>query len=151
MLRPRKPRRLALQERSAAPEWASALATFPPLPDGVTAPTDALADEGVEATVWDVRSVKPLDPEMISDAAGHPLVFTIEDGYRHGGAGSMIATEISDSCTGTTGPRVEILGIPTTYIDHANVDDILRRFGLDADGIADTVRRSHAVHARSLS
>ena len=112
---------------------------------------DALAADGVEATVWDVRSVKPLDAEMIADAAQHPLVFTIEDGYRHGGAGSMIATAISDSCIDTTAPRVEILGIPTTYIDHAGVDDILRRFGLDADGIADTVRRTHAVHARSLS
>ena len=44
--------------------------------------------EGHEATVWDPRVVKPLDPEMLADAAGHRLVITIEDGLRDGGIGS---------------------------------------------------------------
>src|SRR5207244_9218713 len=39
-----------------------------------------LEQEGVSATVWDVRVVKPLDREMVADAAGHPLVLTAEDG-----------------------------------------------------------------------
>ena len=46
-----------------------------------------LEAEGISATVWDVRAVKPLDPEMIADAAGHPAVLTLEDGLREGGAG----------------------------------------------------------------
>ncbi|WP_436795029.1 1-deoxy-D-xylulose-5-phosphate synthase [Actinospongicola halichondriae] len=112
---------------------------------------DTLAAEGIEATVWDVRSVKPLDPAMIADAAGHALVLTVEDGYRNGGAGSLITTEITDACTDSATPRVETLGIPTTYIEHAGVDDILHRFGLDAEGIAGSARRAHAAHARSLS
>ncbi len=112
---------------------------------------DALADEGIDATVWDVRCVKPLDPAMIADAAAHSLVLTVEDGYRNGGAGSLITTEITDACTESATPRVETLGVPTTYIDHAGVDDILYRFGLDAAGIANSARRAHAIHARSLS
>ena len=40
---------------------------------------DLLAAEGVEATVWDVRSVAPLDAEMLDDAATHPVVVTVED------------------------------------------------------------------------
>ncbi|MDP8937551.1 MAG: 1-deoxy-D-xylulose-5-phosphate synthase, partial [Actinomycetota bacterium] len=36
--------------------------------------------QGVDATLWDVRVVKPLDPAMVADAAAHPLVVTVEDG-----------------------------------------------------------------------
>ncbi len=102
---------------------------------------DALAAEGVEATVWDVRCVKPADPEMIRDASEHPAVVTIEDGYREGGAGSLLAGAIGDACTDRTVPRVDVLGVPTQYIQHAKVDVILGRLGLDAAGIADSVRR----------
>ncbi|MGV3757915.1 MAG: 1-deoxy-D-xylulose-5-phosphate synthase, partial [Actinomycetota bacterium] len=49
---------------------------------------EALADEGIEATVWDVRVV-PLDPEMLADAAQHPVVITAEDGIRDGGVGAL--------------------------------------------------------------
>ena len=55
-----------------------------------------LAAEGVEATVWDVRVVKPLDPDMLADAAGHPAVVTVEDGYCQGGAGTLIAERLSE-------------------------------------------------------
>src|SRR5262249_45212007 len=41
---------------------------------------DLLAGEGIRATVWDVRVVKPLDDDMLADAAAHRLVVTIEDG-----------------------------------------------------------------------
>ena len=51
---------------------------------------EALAADGIEATVWDVRVV-PLDPKMLADAAEHPVVLTAEDGVREGGVGSMIA------------------------------------------------------------
>ncbi len=115
------------------------------------AAAEVLAADGIEATVWDVRCVTPLDPAMIADAAAHPLVLTVEDGYRNGGAGSLIATAITDACTDSATPRVETLGIPTTYIDHAGVDDILRGFGLDADGIADSARRANAILAQSPS
>ena len=109
---------------------------------------EQLAAEGIEATVWDVRCVKPLDPDMIADAGSHPVVVTVEDGYREGGAGSSIATAINDTCTDRSAPRVEVLGIPTAYIDHANADDILAAFGLDASGIASAARRSVDARAR---
>ncbi len=52
---------------------------------------DELAAEGIEATVWDVRVAKPLDEEMLADAAAHPAVVTVEDGYADGGIGAAIA------------------------------------------------------------
>ncbi len=106
---------------------------------------EALAADGIEATVWDVRCVKPVDEDMIADAIGHPAVITVEDGYKAGGAGSLMAAAIREACDDRTVPRVEILGVPTEYIDHAKVDAIMARLGLDAAGIATAARRVAAT------
>ena len=60
-----------------------------------------LADEGVEATLWDVRVVRPLDPVMVTDAGEHAFVVTVEDGIRNGGAGNIIADASSPTSTPT--------------------------------------------------
>jgi len=91
-----------------------------------------LAERGVEATVWDVRSCAPLDPAMCADAAHHERVITIEDGIREGGVGMSIAANIS-AISGTC--RVESLGVPTKFLPHAKPDRLLAQLGLDADGI----------------
>jgi 1-deoxy-D-xylulose-5-phosphate synthase len=93
---------------------------------------DVLAARGISATVWDVRSCAPLDPEMCADAARHERVITIEDGIREGGVGMSIAATIS----GISGDcRVESLGVPTKFMPHAKPDRLLAQLGLDADGI----------------
>ncbi|HEU5081879.1 MAG TPA: 1-deoxy-D-xylulose-5-phosphate synthase [Acidimicrobiales bacterium] len=106
---------------------------------------EQLAADGVDATVWDVRCVKPADPAMIADAADHPAVVTVEDGYRQGGAGSLLAGSIRESCRDRGVPRIEVLGVPTEYIPHAKVASIMRRLGLDAAGIAATARQVAAT------
>ena len=106
----------------------------------LAAATDAaeiLALEGIEATVWDPRVVKPLDGDMLDDAARHDLVVTVEDGFREGGAGTGIETALRDR--GSVGD-VQVLGVPVTYIPHANPDVILERLGLDGPGVAASVR-----------
>jgi 1-deoxy-D-xylulose-5-phosphate synthase len=93
---------------------------------------DVLAERGISATVWDVRSCAPLDPAMCADAARHERVITIEDGIREGGVGMSIAATIS----GISGDcRVESLGVPTKFMPHAKPDRLLAQLGLDADGI----------------
>jgi len=99
---------------------------------------EALAAEGIEATVWDVRVARPLDDEMIADAAGHPAVVTIEDGYREGGIGAAIAARLTER--GDTTPHIEVMGVPVQYIPHGKPDAILAGFGLDATGVAATTR-----------
>ncbi len=99
---------------------------------------DALAADGVEATVWDVRVPKPLDEHMLADAAAHPAVVTIEDGYRDGGVGSAIADRLA-GCDGAR-PRLAVLGIPVQFIQHGKPDDILASFGLDAAGVTAAAR-----------
>ena len=98
----------------------------------------SLAEQGIDATVWDVRSCAPLDPAMIADAATHAAVVTCEDGIRDGGIGMTIADQIHD-ITGTV--PVDVLGLPGRFIQQGKPDRILAQLGLDADGIAATVRR----------
>jgi 1-deoxy-D-xylulose-5-phosphate synthase len=98
---------------------------------------DELASEGIDATVWDVRSCAPLDPDMISDAAGHRSVVTVEDGIRDGGIGMAMFDRISALAPGVP---VEIVGVPARFIPHGEPKQIMAQLGLDAAGIADAVR-----------
>ncbi len=103
------------------------------------AAAEELASEGVEATVWDVRVAKPLDEQMLADAAAHPAVVTIEDGYREGGIGSAIVGQVARRRCATP-PRFAVLGIPVQFIPHGKPDDILASFGLDGAGVATAAR-----------
>jgi 1-deoxy-D-xylulose-5-phosphate synthase len=105
---------------------------------------ELLASQGVQATVWDVRVVKPLDDDMLADAAAHQLVVTIEDGVRVGGAGSAIQDALAARNAGAHAPPTLMLGIPLEYIPQAKPLDILKRLGLDGPGIAASVVRALA-------
>ncbi len=98
---------------------------------------ERLAEQGVEATVWDVRSCAPLDPEMIADAARHGSVVTVEDGIRDGGIGMTIADQVHELASTV---KVQNLGIPTRFIPQGNADKILAAMGLDPAGIVAAVQ-----------
>ena len=103
---------------------------------------DLLAADGVDATVWDVRVVRPLDPRMVVDAGRHDLVVTVEDGVRSGGAGSFIVDAIADLNETRQAPPVLVLGVPTAFIPHGSQDRILSQLGLDGPGIAAAVAKA---------
>lgn len=104
--------------------------------DAAEAAADRLAEEGLSVTLWDARVVKPLDPDLLADAARHPHVLTVEDGLRSGGAGSAIADELAELTLGSaTAPKVRVLGVPDAYLPHGKPDAILADLGLDAAGI----------------
>ena len=105
---------------------------------------DLLAAEGIEATVWDPRVVKPLNPEMLDDAARHPAVVTVEDGLREGGVGSAIELQLTDRVGAAPVPPIEVCGTPTAYLPHGDPEAILTSLGLDATGIAAAARRALA-------
>lgn len=102
-----------------------------------TEAADLLLSDGIDATVWDPRCIRPLDPGMIADAGEHDLVVTIEDGLSHGGIGSSIARAVRNSGSDA---HVEVLGVPTEYIPHGDPGEILASLGLDGAGVAATVR-----------
>jgi 1-deoxy-D-xylulose-5-phosphate synthase len=102
---------------------------------------DALAAEGIEATVWDPRVVKPLDEAMLDEVAGFDRIVTVEDGLAEGGIGSSIAAAIERRTAGTgRSPHVRVLGTPTSFLHHGSPDRILAELGLDAAGVAEAAR-----------
>ena len=105
---------------------------------------ELLAADDIDATLWDVRVVRPLDPRMVVDAGKHDLVVTVEDGIRSGGAGSFIADAVADLQETRMAPPFLILGVPTAYIPHGSQSQILSQLGLDGPGIAAAVAK--AVH-----
>jgi 1-deoxy-D-xylulose-5-phosphate synthase len=102
-----------------------------------SAAAEELAAEGIEATVWDPRCIRPLDEAMLADAAGHRLVVTVEDGFREGGFGSGVLDALA-ARPGT--PRVSVLGVPVAHHAHGSADALLASFGLDGPGVAASVR-----------
>ncbi|MBT6446841.1 MAG: 1-deoxy-D-xylulose-5-phosphate synthase [Acidimicrobiaceae bacterium] len=102
-----------------------------------TAAAELQAD-GIAATLYDVRCIKPLDVAMLADAASHDLVVTIEDGLAAGGVGSMIAARLADF---DTPPLVRVMGLPDTYLPHGDPDELLGLVGLDVAGIVAQVQQ----------
>ncbi len=103
---------------------------------------ELLAEEGVEAAVWDVRSVRPADPALLDAAAAAPLVVTVENGLVGGGAGAELADRLSERAGVRHAPPVLRLGVPAAYLPHGAPDRILAELGLDAAGIAAATRKA---------
>jgi len=97
------------------------------------------AAEELNATVADMRFVKPLDEALVAQLAGsHELIVTIEEGALMGGAGSAVAEALSAS--GFVKPVLQ-LGLPDQFIDHGDAQQLLAQCGLDASGIIASVHQ----------
>lgn len=89
----------------------------------------AEAAETLDATLVDMRFVKPLDKAAILKAADeHDLVVTAEEGVRASGAGSGVLEVLSDAgkCV-----RTLVLGVPDEFVDHGDPQTLLAACGLD--------------------
>src|SRR5262249_8445591 len=103
---------------------------------------ELLSAQGVEASVWDVRCVKPLDQAMLIEAARYPLVVTVEDGIKVGGVGTAIAASLGELDEQRHSPPVLILGPPPEYTPQGKPAQILSMLGLDGPGIAAAVLKT---------
>jgi 1-deoxy-D-xylulose-5-phosphate synthase len=91
------------------------------------------AAESINATVANMRFVKPLDEELVLELARtNDLLVTVEENTVRGGAGSAVNELLAASGVTTT---VLNLGLPDRFIEHGNSSELLRECGLDADGI----------------
>ncbi|KCB27401.1 1-deoxy-D-xylulose-5-phosphate synthase [Bordetella hinzii CA90 BAL1384] len=105
---------------------------------GTLVPAALAAAEKLDATVADMRFVKPLDRELLRElAAGHDALVTIEEAAVMGGAGSAVTEALNDM--GLTLPVLQ-LGLPDEFIDHGDQAALLAGLGLDAVGIERSVR-----------
>ena len=97
------------------------------------------AAEALNATVVNMRWVKPLDTELLLQlAATHEAVVTLEEGCIQGGAGSAVCEALS--AAGLCLPVLQ-LGLPDVFIEHGDPAKLLALQGLDAQGIEQAVRQ----------
>ncbi len=97
------------------------------------------AGNRLDATVVNMRFVKPIDKELIiKTAKTHNLIVTVEEGTVAGGAGSAVLEVLAQE--GLTNPVVQ-LGLPDHFIDHGDVQALLAMNGLDAQGIEKSIRK----------
>ena len=97
----------------------------------------AVAAERLNATLINMRFVKPLDQEMVLKMAQqHDALVTVEDNVIAGGAGSAI-----NECLQAHACQAPVLnlGIPDRFLEHGGREECLARVGLDADGIAQAI------------
>ena len=105
---------------------------------GALTPAALDAGKALNATVLDMRWVKPLDRDAILKAtASHTLLVTVEDHQRMGGAGSAVNELLHEE-----GLLVDVLNLalPDHFIHHGKRDALLAQAGLDAEGIETQIR-----------
>ena len=96
------------------------------------------AAELLNATVANMRFVKPLDVELVRQlAADHDYLVTVEEGCIMGGAGAAVAEALA--AAGIVKP-LQMLGLPDKFIDHGDPAKLLALVGLDAAGIAASIK-----------
>jgi 1-deoxy-D-xylulose-5-phosphate synthase len=107
----------------------------------MVAPSVAAGAE-LNATVANMRFVKPLDVELVRKlAAEHDCLVTVEEGSIMGGAGAAVAEALA--AEGIVKP-ILMLGLPDKFIDHGDPAALLAGVGLDAKGIAASIRKRFA-------
>ncbi|NEV63787.1 1-deoxy-D-xylulose-5-phosphate synthase [Thiorhodococcus minor] len=105
---------------------------------GSMVPPALKVGEELDATVANMRFVKPLDEALIKELAlTHEVLVTVEENAIAGGAGSAVAETLA---TQGIAIRCLHLGLPDRYIDHAEHAEQLAAVGLDPAGILASVR-----------
>ena len=98
----------------------------------------ALREEGIPASLINARFAKPLDTQMLMEAASkHTLVVTMEENVINGGFGEHITRFYNEQ-----GIYVNVLNIaiPDEYVEHGNVDILYHEVGIDADTILKRIK-----------
>ena len=103
------------------------------------------AAETLNATVVNMRSVKPLDTNLILDMAkAHELLVTIEENTVLGGAGAGVSEVLSEAGCETS---MMILGLPDQHVDQGDPGVVLANCGLDAAGICAAVQHRRPLQS----
>jgi 1-deoxy-D-xylulose-5-phosphate synthase len=104
--------------------------------------------EQLDATLVNMRYIKPLDIERLRELAQrHTAFITVEENAVSGGAGSAVAEALAE--LGISLP-IHHIGIPDRFIEHGSRDDCLEAAGLHAAGISQQIERFWSMHAADL-
>ena len=105
------------------------------------------AANSLDASVADMRFVKPLDEALVLEyAASHELLVSVEENAIAGGAGAAVAEFLA--AHGITVPLL-LLGLPDLFLEHGKPQDMLSGVGLDAAGIEAAIRERLSEERRA--
>ena len=98
---------------------------------------DILAKEDISVTVVDMPCIKPIDEELIEKTAkAHELIITCEEHNVYGGLGSAVSEVTSKKSP----VRMEMIGMQDTFGESGTPNELLAKYGLDADHIVEKVK-----------
>ncbi|WP_276922882.1 1-deoxy-D-xylulose-5-phosphate synthase [Corynebacterium pyruviciproducens] len=103
-----------------------------------------LEEEGLAVDVIDPGWAIPVSPVISELATSYDMVVTVEDGVIHGGVGSMIDTVCDENGVDTP---VRIIAVPQKFLRHASRSEVLTDLGMDAEGIAESIRTWSGISA----
>jgi 1-deoxy-D-xylulose-5-phosphate synthase len=134
-----------IRRQSAAPKGSRiAILAF-----GTMVAPSLVAAEALDATVANMRFVKPVDAELIRELAQtHDALVTVEEGCIMGGAGSACIESLL--ANGVVRPVLQ-LGLPDSFIDHGDPAKLLAECGLDGAGIERSIRARFFEPAAKLA
>lgn len=94
---------------------------------------EKLIEKGYACSIINARFVKPIDTEILDEAAGsHRLIVTMEENVASGGFGEKVRQYLDSRDTDV---KLLSINIPDEYVEHGNVDILRREVGIDADTI----------------
>lgn len=100
---------------------------------------ETLAAEGISIKVINARFVKPLDEELLTQAAKEVRkIITVEENVLQGGFGSAVLEMLAEK--NVTGIKIKRLGVPDEFVEHATQAELRRKYGLDEEGIVRAIR-----------
>ena len=101
-----------------------------------------LADEGIQARVLDMHTLRPMDTEALAAAARETgAIVTAEEHLLHGGMGSNIARIVA----ATHPVPMRFVGLADTYTDSGEPEELLEKYGMTAHDIVLAAREAVAV------
>ncbi len=99
---------------------------------------DRLSDRGVNARVLDVHTMKPIDTDALERASRETGAFVVaEEHLHHGGLGSVVAAALA----ATAPAPIEFVDLGDSYAESGKPDDLLRKYGMNADAIVAAAER----------
>ncbi len=100
--------------------------------------SEILAAQGIQSGVVNARFIKPLDEQMIKRLSRDVgMIVTVEDNILAGGFGSAVLEYINDQQLHWV--KMLRLGFPDKFIEHGSREQLLEKYGLTAEGIAESV------------
>lgn len=99
---------------------------------------EILAADGIDVTVIDMHTIKPLDEAAIIEAAKTGLIVTVEEHSVKGGLGGAVAEVVCEKCP----VKMKILALPDETLYSGTNKEVFAHYGLTAEGIAKSVREA---------